>query len=53
MSSGHESNVLRDIVITTGQLDASEYDPDDKQQDLGNRGRANAMRGAHEAAAYI
>jgi len=45
-------NVLRDVGITVGQFDASEYDPDDKKQDAGNRGRANAMRGAHEAAAY-
>ena len=45
-------NVLRDIGITVGQFDASEYDPADKQQDAGGRGRAAAMRGAHEAAAY-
>jgi hypothetical protein len=45
-------NVLRDIGITIGQFDASEYNPADKEQDAGNRGRANAMRGAHEAAAY-
>jgi hypothetical protein len=45
-------NVLRDIGITVGQFDASEYDPGEKEQDAGNRGRANAMRGAHEAAAY-
>ena len=45
-------NVLRDIGITVGKFDASEYDPADKEPDAGNRGRANAMRGAHEAAAY-
>jgi len=45
-------NVLREIGITAGQFDANEYDPTDKEQDAGNRGRANAMRGAHEAAAY-
>ncbi len=45
-------NVLRDIGITAGHFDASEYDPADKQQDAGNRGRADAMRDAHEAAAY-
>lgn len=45
-------NVLREIGITVGQFDASEYDPADKEQDAGNRGRANAMRGAHKAAAY-
>jgi hypothetical protein len=45
-------NVLRDIGITVGQFDASEYGPADKAQHAGNRGRANAMRGAHQAAAY-
>jgi len=45
-------NVLRDVGITVGQFDASEYDPADKEQDAGNRGRADAMREAHEAAAY-
>src|SRR3954452_4197330 len=44
--------VLRDIGITVGKFDASEYDPADKEPDAGNRGRADAMRGAHEAAAY-
>ena len=44
--------MLRDIGITVGKFDASEYDPADKEQDAGNRGRADAMRGAHEAAAY-
>ncbi len=45
-------NVLREIGITVGQFDASEYDPADKEQGTGTRGRANAMRKAHEAAAY-
>lgn len=45
-------NVLREIGITVGQFDASEYDPASKEQDAGNRGRAKAMRQAHEAAAY-
>ena len=45
-------NVLRDVGITVGKFDASEYDPTDKEQDAGNRGRADAMREAHEAAAY-
>ncbi len=45
-------NVLRGIGITVGQFDATEYDPADKEQDPGNRGRADAMREAHEAAAY-
>lgn len=45
-------NVLRAVGITAGQFDASEYDPADKEPDAGNRGRADAMREAHEAAAY-
>ncbi len=45
-------NVLRDIGITVGQFDASEYDPAEKAPDAGSRGRAGAMREAHEAAAY-
>ena len=32
--------VLRDIGITVGKFDASEYDPTDKEPDAGNRGRA-------------
>lgn len=45
-------NVLRDIGITVGLFDASEYDPTKKAHGAGNRGRAEAMRGAHEAAAF-
>ena len=45
-------NVLRDIGITVGQFDASEWDPAEKEQSPGNRGRAEAMRNAHRAAAY-
>lgn len=45
-------NVLRDIGITVGKFDASEYDPTEKEHDAGNRGRADATREAHEAAAY-
>lgn len=45
-------NVLRDIGITVGQFDATEYDPAKKEQYPGNRGRAEAMREAHRAAAY-
>lgn len=44
--------VLRDIGITAGQFDVSGYDLAHKEQDACNRGRANAMREAHEAAAY-
>ena len=45
-------NVLRDIGITVGKFDASGYDPTEKEHGVGNQGRAEAMRGAHEAAAY-
>jgi hypothetical protein len=45
-------NVLRDIGITVGQFDASEWNPDEKEHDAGNRGRSEAMLGAHRAAAY-
>lgn len=44
--------VLRDIGITAGQFDASEYDPAERSHEAGNRGRSDAMREAHEAAAY-
>jgi hypothetical protein len=45
-------NVLRDIGITAGEFDASEWNPDEKEESPGNRGRAEAMRKAHQAAAY-
>jgi len=45
-------NVLREVGITVGKFDASQYNPADKAPDAGNRGRADAMREAHEAAAY-
>lgn len=45
-------NVLRGVGITIGQFDASEWDPDEKEETAGNRGRAEAMRKAHQAAAY-
>lgn len=45
-------NVLRDIGITIGQFDASEWNPAEKEETAGNRGRAEAMRKAHQAAAY-
>lgn len=46
-------NVLRDLGITNGQFDASEWNPDEKEATTGNRGRGDAMRKAHQAAAYI
>jgi hypothetical protein len=45
-------NVLRDVGITIGQFDASEWNPAEKEETAGNRGRADAMRKAHQAAAY-
>ena len=45
-------NVLRDVGITVGRFDASEWNPEEKEEIPGNRGRAEAMRKAHEAAAY-
>lgn len=45
-------NVLLDAGITSGQFDASEYDPSDKKNTSANKGRADAMREAHQAAAY-
>lgn len=45
-------NVLREVGITVGQFDASEWNPAEKEASAGNRGRAEAMRKAHQAAAY-
>lgn len=45
-------NVLRDIGITVGRFDASEWEPSEKEDTTGSRGRADAMRNAHRAAAY-
>jgi hypothetical protein len=45
-------NVLRGVGITAGQFDAREWRPDERGENRGNRGRAEAMRKAHRAAAY-
>lgn len=45
-------NVLREIGITIGQFDASEWDPSEREPAPGTSGRAAALRKAHEAAAY-
>lgn len=45
-------NVLRNVGITLGQFDAREWNPDEKEKTAGNHGRAEAMRKAHQAAAY-
>ncbi|PKY10113.1 hypothetical protein B1757_11470 [Acidithiobacillus marinus] len=44
--------VLRGVGITIGQFDASEWNPEDKAESASNRGRSEAMRKAHQAAAY-
>ena len=45
-------NVLREIGITAGQFDTSEWDPEQKETTAGGRGRGEVLRKAHEAAAY-
>lgn len=45
-------NVLRDLGITIGQFDASEWNPAEKEPAPGTSGRAEALRKAHQAAAY-
>jgi hypothetical protein len=45
-------NILRNLGITNGQFDAREWNPHAKDEPPGNRGRAEAMRKAHQAAAY-
>lgn len=46
-------NVLRDIGITIGQFDASEWDPAEREPVARSSDRrAKALRKAHEAAAY-
>lgn len=44
--------VLRGIGIAVAQLDATNWNPDQKEITQSRENRARAMRGAHEAAAY-
>jgi hypothetical protein len=44
--------VLRDIGIAVAQLDATNWNPDQKEVTQNRDRRAQAMRQAHEAAAY-
>lgn len=44
--------VLRDVGITTAQLDASDWNPDQKDMTRSRQSRAGALREAHQAAAY-
>lgn len=45
-------SVLRDIGIMAGQFDASEWEPAERGPAPGTSGRAEALRHAHQAAAY-
>jgi hypothetical protein len=45
-------NVLRNVGITIGQFDASEWNPAEREPAPGSSGRAEALRKAHQAAAY-
>ena len=45
-------NVLRDVGITIGQFDASEWNPAEREPVERSDSRAQALRKAHEAAAY-
>lgn len=44
--------VLRDIGIAVAQLDATHWNPNQKEATQSRENRAQAMRAAHEAAAY-
>ena len=44
--------VLRDLGIAVAQLDATNWNPDQKEVTQNRDSRAKAMREAHEAAAY-
>ncbi len=44
--------VLRDVGITVAQLDATNWNPEQKDMSRSRQSRADAMREAHEAAAY-
>ncbi len=44
--------VLRDVGISVAQLDATHWNPDEKDMTRSRQSRADALRGAHEAAAF-
>lgn len=44
--------VLRAVGIAVARLDATHWNPDQKDMSRSRQSRAEAMRGAHEAAAY-
>lgn len=45
-------NVLRDIGIVTAHIDATHWNPNQKDMTRSRESRGSAMREAHEAAAY-
>lgn len=45
-------SLLRDLGITVGQFDASDWNPAEKVVNRRDDARAQVLRGAHEAAAY-
>lgn len=44
--------VLRNVGIAVAQIDATNWEPDQKDMSKSRKNRAEALRGAHEAAAY-
>ena len=44
--------VLRELGIAVAQLDATQWNPDQKEMSQSRENRAEAMREAHQAAAY-
>ncbi|AER55997.1 hypothetical protein DSC_06730 [Pseudoxanthomonas spadix BD-a59] len=45
-------SLLRDLGITVGQFDASDWNPAEKVVNSREDARAQVLRGAHQAAAY-
>ncbi|MDP2369903.1 hypothetical protein [Rhodoferax sp.] len=46
-------SLLRDLGITVGQFDASDWNPDEKVVNSRDDARAQVLREAHEAGAYV
>lgn len=46
-------SLLRDLGITIGQFDASDWNPDEKVVNSRDDARAQVLREAHEAGAYV
>ena len=44
--------VLRDVGIAVAQIDATQWDPDQKDMSRSRVSRAEALRGAHQAVAF-